>query len=125
MREAVRRARSDEASLLQNIQVGIPGDATQRQNCFWFENADFALHISATVQNFAWQWFVVWRSTAGRGGDVAINEPQTIIAAHRGGLARESSFVKRGKKKITGSVAGEYAAGAISSVCRGCKPDDQ
>src|ERR1700737_4663881 len=124
MREAVRRARSDEAALLQHLQVGIPGDAAQRQNCSWFENADFALHVSATVQDFAWQRLVVRWGATGRGGDVTIDQLQTVIATHRGWLVRETSFVKCGEKKIAGAVAGEYAAGTISSVRRRSEPDD-
>ena len=51
--------------------------------------------------------------------------PQTVIAANRGRLVRESSLVKCSKKKIAGAIASKYATGAISPVRRGSKPDDQ
>jgi len=125
MREAVRRARRDEVALLQYLEVGIPGDATQNQNCPRLQDADFALHVSTTVQDFAWQWFIVWRGTPRRGSDVTIDQLQTVIAPYRYRLVRESSFVKCGKKKIAGAVASKYATGAISSMSRGSESDNQ
>ena len=72
MREFVQRARRNRAALFQNFEICIPGDFSQRQDDFRFQNFQFTLEVASTIQDFFGEWFVVGRRAAAGCADVSI-----------------------------------------------------
>src|SRR6516162_11567476 len=50
---------------------------------------------------------------------------QAVITVPGSGLVRKACFVQRGVQKVTRAITGEYTPGSISSVCRGCQPQNK
>ena len=125
MRESVGRARTNLSILLQDFQIRVPRDFSQRQHRRRPQNLQFAPQIAAAIQNFARQRLVGrWRATHG-GGNVNILQPQSILAILRSRLIRESRRVQRLVQKIAGAVARKYAPRAIRSMRRRSQPQDK
>lgn len=117
--ESVERAGSDHSTLLEDVEVGVPRDFAERQDCFGFKNLEFALQIIAAIQDFSRERFIVRRGAAAGCGDVCVFELQAVVAVKGSGLVRETCFVQGGVKKIAGAIPGEHAAGAIRAMRRG------
>lgn len=64
------------------------------------------------------------RGTAHRGGEVAVDEPQAVVARRRSRLVGETVSEEPRHEKVTGSVTGEHATGAVAPVGRRGEPDD-
>ena len=116
MREFVCRARTDPPILLQDFQIRVPRDSSQRQHRCRPQNLQFAPQIVAAIQNFAWQRLIGRRRAPHGCGNVDILKLQSIPTILRTGLIRESRGVQRLVQKIARAVAREHAPRAIRSV---------
>jgi len=118
-------ARGNYAALLQNIEVGVPGDFSEGQDGARLEDFQFAQEIAAAIREFGRKRFVGGRSTADRGGDVSVFQLEAVVAADGSGLIGKAGLVESGIEKIAGAVAGEDAAGAIAAVGGGGEAENQ
>jgi len=65
-------ARGNYAALLQDFEVGVPGDFSEGQNGPRMEDFQFAKEIVAAIRDFGGKRLVGGRSAADRGGDVGV-----------------------------------------------------
>ena len=89
------------------------------------EQVELALQIREAVVALRRRRLVGGRRAADGGGDVGVDQPQAVVAAHRGRLVGEAGPVKRRVEPVAGAVAGEHAAGAVGAVGGGGEADDQ
>src|SRR5262245_11892863 len=74
------------------------------------------------------QWLVVRRRTTDGCGDVRVRQAQTIVGMRGCREISESGAVECRHEEIAGAasaVAGEHAASAIGTVCRGREAEQQ
>src|SRR5437899_5305191 len=125
MRELVKRARRNQAAMLQDFQVPIPRNFSQRQHRLGLQNLQFALKIPAAIRDLLRQGLVLWWGAPASRADIRVLQLQPIIAVQGSWLIRKARFVQRRVKKITRAVTREHPPRAIRSVCRRCKPQNQ
>lgn len=118
MRKPVQHARCNHAASFQDFEVDIPGDFSQRQDDFRFQDFEFTLEVAAAIQYLFGEWFVVGRRAAAGRADVHILQAQPILAIFRNRLIRKARFVERGIQEIAGAIARKHSSRAICSMCR-------
>src|SRR5262249_29654564 len=123
--EHVGGPRCNHALLLENVEVGVPGDLAQRKYGSRPQHCEFPLQIAAAVQHLLPQRLVVWRCASAGSGDVRASQLQAVIALHRCRLIREAGLVQCGIQEIARAVTGEDAAGSISTMRRRSQPQDE
>src|SRR5260370_30479987 len=79
MRKDVSRARRNNSSLFQNIEITVPGDFPQRQYRLRPQNLKLTPQIAPAIQNIFRQLFVSRRRTTACHSDVSAPEVQTIV----------------------------------------------
>ena len=89
------------------------------------QEGPLAGEVLAAARDLLGRRLVGGRRAAGDGGDVAVAEPQAVVAADRLRLAREPGAVEAGEQEVAGAVAGEDAAGAVAAVRGGGEAHDQ
>jgi len=123
--ERVGGSRGDGAALLQDFEVGVPGDFSEGQDGARLEDFQFAEEIVAAIRDFGGERLVGGRGTANGGGDVGVFQFEAVVAADGSGLIGEAGFVEGCEEKIAGTVAGEDAAGAVAAVSGGGEPENE
>ena len=78
MSEPVGRPRSDDAALLQDFEIGVPGDFAKRENRLGFQDFEFAFEITPAIRDFPGERLVVRRGAAAGGGDVGPIEFEAV-----------------------------------------------
>src|SRR5581483_8073957 len=119
-------ATGNRAAVFENCKISVEGDAAQRDyyaHCS--EGVDLGFEIWTTVAQFHARRFVVRRRTTRGGADEDAIQSQAVIRVYALRLRGEADGVERAIEKISGAVAGEHAAGAISPMRRGSEPDDE
>ena len=125
MRKDVSRARRNNSSLFQNIEITVPGDFPQRQYRLRPQNLKLTLQIAPAIQNFFGQRFVSRRRTTDCRGDVGVRKLQTVVPAQGSGLIRKPRFVQRGVEKIAGAIPCKDAPRPVTAVRRWRKAQDE
>ena len=125
MREFVKRARSDDAALLQDFEVGVPGDLSESENRLGLQDFQLSLKVGAAIRNFTRKGLVVRRRTTAGGRGVDAIELQAIVAVERSRLIREAGFVQRGVEKVARTVTREHSPGTVRSMSCGSEPQNQ
>ena len=123
--EFEERAGSDQAALLEDVEVGVPADFAESEDCLGLQDFDLALEIAAAIENFTRERFILRRSAAACCGDVCVLKLQAILAVNGTGLIRKARFVQGSVEKIAGAVAGEHAPCAIRSVGGGGESENE
>src|SRR2546425_7347507 len=125
MRELVKRARRNQAALLQDFQVPVPRNFSQRQHRLGLQNLQFALKIPAAIRDLLRQGLVLWWGAPASRADIRVLQLQPIIAVEGSWLIRKARFVQRRVKKITRAVTREHPPRAIRSMRCGRQPEYQ
>src|SRR5206468_3042022 len=123
--EPVGRPRSDDAALLQDFEIGVPGDFAKRENRLGFQDFEFAFEITPAIRDFPGERLVVRRGAAAGGGDVGPIEFEAVVAVAGDRLIRETGLVQRGVQEVARAVAGEHASGTIGSMRGRRQAEDQ
>ena len=123
--ERVGGARGDGAALLQDFEVSVPGDFSERQHGARLEDFQFAEEIVAAIREFGGERLIGGRSAADGGGDVGVFQLEAVVAANGSGLIGEARSVERGEEKIAGAVSSENAAGAVAAVGGGSEAENE
>jgi|GEM_PF-6619121 len=116
MRKSIRRPRNNQSTLLQNFQVCIPGDFSERQHRARLQNLHLTHQIIPAIRNFRWERFVRRRRATNRCRDISILQTQAIIAPRRSWLIRKARFVQGRIEKIPRAVSRENTPRAIRSM---------
>jgi len=118
-------ARGNDAALLQDFEVGVPGDFSEGEDGARLEDFQFAEEIRAAICEFGRKRFVGGRSAADGGGDVGVFQLEAVVAADGSGLIGEARFVESCIEKIAGAISGEDSAGAIAAVGGGGESENE
>ena len=96
-----RRPRNNKSLRLQNSQINIPPDFTQRQNRPRLQNLQLPLQIRPAIRQLARQRLIVRRRTPRRRRNIRIHQRQPIVPLHRHRPIRKSRIVKRAIQKLS------------------------
>src|SRR5580693_7138767 len=77
-----RRARNNKSLRLQNSQINIPPNFTERQNRARLQNFQFTLEVRSAVCQLARKRLVVRRRAPRRRRDVSVDQRKTIVALY-------------------------------------------
>src|SRR5580704_17513425 len=124
VRKWIRRPRRDQSLPFEQIEIGIEGDSSQRQDRSRPDQRNLSFEIRQAIANFFGQGFVVGRRAANRRRNQRVLEDQSIIGAFRARLIGKSRAIKLLVKKIPRPVSRKHSARAIGSVRSGRKADD-
>lgn len=110
----------------KRVESGVESDfAKANHDAEPRQKLQFAVQIGAAVEQFGGERFVVGRRAVRGGGDVAVDQFQTIVFEKRGGLAAKSGFEHRAKQPIATSITGEHSPGAVGAVRGGRQTNDE
>ncbi len=89
------------------------------------QEADFVQQPRPAGVHFHGERFVLRRSTAESGNDVAIAQPEPVGTVHGLRLKCKSCFMKGPEQPVPAFVTGEHPPGPVPSVRGWCKADEQ
>jgi len=107
------------------IQVGIEADPAQSDEDFHpLQGLQFAVEKKCAVGDFTRRRLVIRRSAAHGGGNVGVQQAQSVVAAVGIRLRREADAVQDWVHEASRGIAGKWTASAVAAVCSGREPED-
>lgn len=125
--EAEGRPGLDETLVLQDREIGIESDRSQRHNhAYFFQKLKFLREVPAAAgQNLISGRLVIRRNAAHGGTDVGTRENETVLACNAFRLTGETGFVQCTIQKLAGAITGEHSTGSIRAVCARSEADQK
>lgn len=107
-------------------EVAVPGDLAEADDDADFgECSDFIGEMRGAVADLLRGGLVAGRGAADDGADPELAELEAVVAADGDGFGGEAELVEDGIHEVSGTVAGERAAGAVGSVGAGGEAEDE
>ena len=124
--EAVVGFARDDACVQQEGEIAVEGDLSEADDdADTRQGLDFSGEMGAAVANLLGEGLVAGRGAADDGGDPGVTEFEAVVAVDRAGFAGKAEFVQDRVHEVAGAVAGEGAAGSVSSVGAGGEAEDE
>lgn len=118
--------RKNQASSSEDLQTRVEGERSQcHQHRSGSQQRKFSLKVFAAVLELSRERAVPGRRATAGGGEQRCLKPQAIAGVTRIGTVGQAHGVEGAEEKVARFVPGEEAAGAVSAVRSGGKPNDQ
>ena len=117
--EAGARARQLLARFRQNLQTGLEGETSERnQDRVIRKERELAGEVLPTVVELPWRGPVARGRAPASGRNQRPREPETVSGADRLGTVGEARGVEGAEEEVARLVSGEDSPGAVASVRR-------
>lgn len=107
----------DQASVFQNLQVSLQGDAAENQNRLGMDQVELSFKVGAAILIFRGKRLVLRRGASDCGRDISVSELEAVTAMRGRSLICKLSAVKRAIQEISGAIACEHAACPVRAMC--------
>jgi hypothetical protein len=125
MRKSISHSRRNRSAVFQNSKKNIPSYFPQREHRSGTQYVYLALQISATVENFGRQRFVVRRGATRCRRDAHVSQRQPVIGGSSIRLVSKTGVIQGLIQEDTGAIARKHPARAIRAVRARRQSDNQ